>query len=107
MDAEWDKVKLDNPELYLSSHTDKLIILNEIQRIPELFQNLRGIIDKGRREGKGNSRFFLLGSASVDLLKQSGESLAGRISFVELGPFNILEFQDDLDLLWCRGGLSK
>ena len=100
-----DREKLTDAALYLSAHEDKLVILDEIQRVPELFQALRGIIDRGRRRGLRAGRFLLLGSASIDLLKQSGESLAGRIAFVELGPFNVLEFGEDAqERLWVRGG---
>ncbi|MDG2123815.1 MAG: AAA family ATPase [Verrucomicrobiales bacterium] len=80
LESQSDLIKLTEPELYLSSHADRLVILDEIQRKPELFQSLRGLIDKSRRSGSGNGRFLLLGSASMDLLRQSGESLAGRIS---------------------------
>src|SRR5262249_6654744 len=82
-----DRGKLTDATLYLSGHEDKLVILDEVQRAPELFLTLRGLIDKGRRRGLKTGRFLLLGSASIDLLRQSGESLAGRIAYVELGPF--------------------
>lgn len=76
--------------------------------MPELFQQLRGIIDRGRRSGKANGRFLLLGSAAMDLLKQSGESLAGRISYVELGPFDAMEIDPaSLETLWVRGGFPR
>ena len=105
LEAVPDREKLANPLLYLSAHEDKLVILDEIQRMPELFQALRGLIDKGRQRGKKAGRFLLLGSASIDLLKQSGESLAGRIAFVELNPFDILEVgEEDHGTLWARGG---
>ena len=81
------------------------MILDEVHRTPELFQSLRGLIDRGRRRGKQVGRFLLLGSASVDLIKQSGESLAGRIAFLELAPFDVLEVKhDQVDRLWLRGG---
>lgn len=102
-----DREKLSDPVLFLSQYDDRLVILDEIHRIPELFQSLRGIIDKGRRSGKGKGRFLLLGSAAIDLLRQSGESLAGRIAYVDMGPFDILEVGDHDDKvvsLWCRGG---
>jgi uncharacterized protein len=99
------RAKLADPESYLSGHEDKLVILDEVHRVPELFQALRGLIDSGRRRGKGVGRFLLLGSASIDLLKQSGESLAGRISYLELEPFDALEVPfDQMDELWVRGG---
>ena len=70
-----------------------LIILDEIQRIPESFPQFRGLIDKERQEGNKSALFLFLGSASMDLLKQSSESLAGRISYFELFPINILEIE--------------
>ena len=100
-----DREKLSDAALYLSGHEDKMVILDEVQRVPELFQTLRGLIDKGRRHGIRAGRFLLLGSASIDLLKQSGESLAGRIAYVELGPFDVLEVDGDgREKLWIRGG---
>ena len=100
-----DREKLSDAALYLSGHEDKLVILDEVHRAPELFQTLRGLIDQGRRRGIRAGRFLLLGSASIDLLKQSGESLAGRIAYVELEPFNVMEVDGDArDALWTRGG---
>jgi len=102
-----DRAKLTDAELYLSAHEDKLVILDEVQRAPELFQTLRGLIDRGRKAGRGTGRFLLLGSASIDLLKQSGETLAGRIAYVELCPLDILEVDstpETLNRLWLRGG---
>jgi predicted AAA+ superfamily ATPase len=100
-----DLAKLDDPEGYLSAHEEKLVILDEIHRVPGLFPVLRGIIDAGRRRGKRTGRFLLLGSAQIDLLRQSGESLAGRISYLDLSPFDLLEVgREDLNKLWLRGG---
>ena len=100
-----DREKLTDASLYLSGHAEDLVILDEVQRAPELFQTLRGLIDKERRRDIRAGRFLLLGSASIDLLKQSGESLAGRIAYVELGPFNVLEVEGDAsETLWVRGG---
>ena len=100
-----DREKLADAALYLSGHEDRLVILDEIQRAPELFQTLRGLIDKGRRRNVVAGRFLLLGSASIDLLKQSGESLAGRIAYVELEPLNVLEVDVEArEKLWIRGG---
>jgi predicted AAA+ superfamily ATPase len=104
-ESEADRAKLAEPELYLAQHEDKLVILDEVHRLPEIFQPLRGLIDKGRRKGLRTGRFLLLGSASIDLLAQSGESLAGRISYLEMGPLGILEVpKQDGDKLWLRGG---
>jgi predicted AAA+ superfamily ATPase len=100
-----DLAKISDPESYLSAHADKLVIIDEIQRQPHLFPVLRGLIDQGRRKGQTAGRFLLLGSASIDLLQQSGETLAGRIAYLELGPFNILETGENyLNQLWVRGG---
>ena len=105
LESPGDQAKLTDPELYLAEHEDKLVILDEVHRRPNLFQPLRGLIDKGRRGGRGTGRFLLLGSASIDLLKQSGETLAGRISYAELAPFDILELgRESIDRLWIRGG---
>lgn len=99
----------DNPQTYLRAHADELVILDEVQRVPGLFQELRGVIDRGRQgEGRANGRFLLLGSASRELLAQSGESLAGRIAYRELTPLGITEIpRDGLDSLWLRGGFPE
>jgi hypothetical protein len=91
--------------LYLAEHEDRLVILDEVHRVPDLFRSLRGLIDRGRRKGRRAGRFLLLGSASMDLLRQSGETLAGRIAYLELNPFNLLEIDAKRqDRLWLRGG---
>jgi uncharacterized protein len=85
-----------------------LVILDVVHRVPELFQGLRGIIDRGRRRGKANGRFLLLGSAAMDLLRQTGESLAGRIAYLDLGPFDALEIDPvAIETLWVRGGFPR
>lgn len=105
LESDADRAKLAEPELYLAAHADKLVILDEVHRLPDLFQILRGLIDAGRRSGQKSGRFLLLGSASIDLLRQSGESLAGRISYLEMHPLDALEVgADKLDRLWVRGG---
>jgi len=105
LESAADRAKIAEPELYLADHEDELVILDEVHRLPNLFQTLRGLIDRGRRRGKRTGRFLLLGSASIDLLQQSGETLAGRIAYVELAPFDVLEFaREQLDSLWVRGG---
>jgi uncharacterized protein len=105
LESDADRARLADPELYLAGHEDKLVILDEVHRLPGLFQILRGLIDQGRRKGRRAGRFLLLGSASLDLLHQSGESLAGRISYLEMGPINGLEVPSkDLPSLWNRGG---
>lgn len=108
LEDESDRVKLSDPNQYLRDHEDQLVILDEVHRAPEIFQPLRGIIDRGRRSGKVNGRFLLLGSAAMDLLRQSGETLAGRISYLELGPFDVLETgAAAIDALWVRGGFPR
>lgn len=103
-----DREKLSNPEIYLKAHEDKLVILDEIQRMPNIFQVLRGLVDAGIKKGITSNRFLLLGSASIELLRQSGESLAGRISYMELCTLDVLEIASkDIEKLWVRGGFPK
>jgi len=85
----------------------KLVVLDEIHRMPALFEALRGVIDTGRRSGYRIGRFLILGSASIDLLRQFGEALAGRIEYVDLTPLCATEIDGDdapRQLLWVRGG---
>ncbi|MCY3969212.1 MAG: ATP-binding protein [Acidobacteria bacterium] len=105
-----DRRRLAEPALFLGALDDHLVVLDEIHRVPELFQPLRGIIDRGRRAGKGVGRFLILGSASVDLLRQTGESLAGRVAMLELTPLTALEVGDrqaERERLWQRGGFPE
>ncbi|MEI7825955.1 MAG: ATP-binding protein [Chlorobiaceae bacterium] len=105
LESEQDRAKMAQPELYLQDHQDKLLILDEVHRVPGLFPLLRGLIDSGRRSGRKSGQYLLLGSASLELLKQSGETLAGRIAYLELSPFNVLETSAlATDDLWVRGG---
>jgi predicted AAA+ superfamily ATPase len=102
-----DIQKLSEPELFLRQHSGKLICLDEIQRMPEIFPVLRSIID----EDRGNRHFLILGSASPELIKQSSETLAGRIAYLELTPLLHQEilptFQDGvLAEYWARGGMQ-
>lgn len=108
LESERDRARLAEPELYFDDHAEELLVLDEIQRLPGLFEVLRGVIDRGRRTGNANGRFLLLGSASLELLEQSGESLAGRIAFIELAPFDVTEVGvKQLDRLWVRGGFPE
>ena len=109
LESPTDRQKLADPEFFLNRFSDRLVILDEIHRIPELFQVLRVLIDEGRRQGRGKGRFLLLGSAGIELLGQSGESLAGRIEFVHLTPFQILELSKKKlwELHWLRGGFPE
>ncbi len=107
LEAREDRAKLIEAALFLRDYEDRLVVLDEIHRIPELCQTLRGLIDQGRRRGRRTGRFLILGSASMDLLRQSGESLAGRIAYVYLAPFDVLETvktDTDQTALWVRGG---
>lgn len=108
LESEGDRAKLAEPELYLAQHADKLVILDEVQRTPGIFRSLRGLIDSGRRRGRGRGRFLVLGSASIDLLRQSSESLAGRIRYLELASLDAGEAgRKRLDALWLRGGFPE
>ncbi|MEM6405326.1 MAG: ATP-binding protein, partial [Pseudomonadota bacterium] len=105
LESPRDRSKLTDPEHYLQQHQNKLIILDEIHRMPELFQILRGLVDQYRRQGQTRCRFLVLGSASMELLQQTGETLAGRIAYVELYPFNLREVgTNQWQTLWLRGG---
>jgi predicted AAA+ superfamily ATPase len=107
LELQSDRAKLADPELYLSRYEDRLVILDEIHRLPGVFLTLRSLIDQRRRKGKRHGHFLLLGSAGVELLGQSAESLAGRIAYEELTPFTIDELPPDMttsDNLWVRGG---
>tara|TARA_R110002050_G_scaffold221441_1_gene357247 strand:+ start:12521 stop:13687 length:1167 start_codon:yes stop_codon:yes gene_type:complete len=99
-----DFAKLHDPVLYFEANQDKCIILDEIQRNPELFPVLRSMIDLNRVAG----RFILLGSASPTLIRDSSESLAGRIAYIELTPFNLTEItakeNPSTNKLWLQGG---
>lgn len=99
-----DRLKLADFNAFVLGCAGKLIILDEIQQKPEIFPQIRGIIDQQRRSGHPHGLFLFLGSASMDLLKQTGESLAGRIAYTELFPIDALEFDGSLDTLWLRGG---
>jgi predicted AAA+ superfamily ATPase len=109
LEAEADRARLSEPELYLADQLDRLIILDEIHRVPQLFLALRGLIDRARRAGRRAGLYLLLGSAALEMLKQSGETLAGRVSYLELSPFDILEVTKSAedaaaDRLWRQGG---
>jgi hypothetical protein len=107
LESPKDLIRLDDPAAFLSQQSDKLVILDEIHRKPDLFMILRGLIDENRRAGKKGEQFLLLGSASMDLLRQSSESLAGRIHYIEMSGLNVLEIKykglSDLHRLWLRG----
>ena len=99
---------MTEPELYLAQHEERLVIFDEIHRLPGIFATLRSLIDQRRRKGRRNGQFLLLGSASIDLLHQSAETLAGRIAYEELTPFSVAEVAASgvgtADQIWNRGG---
>lgn len=100
-----DRLRLDDADGFLRAQGDKLVILDEIHRMPGLFEVLRGIIDERRRSGQRFGHFLLLGSAALDLMQQSSETLAGGVAYLDIGPIHALEWPaDDLDTLWLRGG---
>ena len=108
LQSEADRAKLASPELYLAEQADKLVILDEIHHAPGLFPVLRGLIDRQRRAGRQAGQYLLLGSASMDLMRQSGESLAGRIAYLELPALTATEVGTErLDALWLRGGFPQ
>lgn len=107
LESPTDQAKLQEPEAYFDLHKRQLIILDEIQRVPELFAILRGVIDRRRRQGHKTGQFLIVGSASLDLLKQASESLAGRIAYKELPGLTATEISADTgdqNTLWLRGG---
>ncbi len=106
-----DLQKVKDIEAFHAENSNKLIILDEVQRLPEIFTSLRGIIDRERRRGNKTGQFLFLGSASIELLQQSSESLAGRIAYLELHPVDVLEYAgrspEKLNTLWVRGGFPE
>jgi len=111
LERRLDLQKVVDIRAFHAANHEKLIILDEVQRLPELFSELRGIIDQERRKGNKSGLFLFLGSASIDLLQQSGESLAGRIAYLELHPIDVLEYSDGdtdkVNTLWLRGGFPE
>src|ERR1700735_1922189 len=111
LESRIDLEKVRDINAFHDANSTKLICLDEVQRLPEVFAQLRGIIDKERRKGNKAGQFLFLGSASIDLLRQSSESLAGRISYIELHGIDVLEYagndQEMINTLWLRGGFPE
>lgn len=105
LESPRDENRLTEPELFFERYEDHLIIIDEVQRRPDLFPIIRAVIDKKRKPG----RFLLLGSASPVLIRESSESLAGRIAYEELLPLTLPEVKDisDTATLWLRGGFPE
>ena len=107
LESSADRGKLADARLFLVEYERRLVVLDEIHRAPGLFPELRGLIDRGRRRGRRTGRFLILGSASLDLLRQAGETLAGRIEYVPLHPFDVHDVPAETattTALWVRGG---
>ena len=108
LESEADRARLTAAELYLEAHLDRLVILDEVHRMPSLFPLLRSLVDRGRRRGRRKGLYLLLGSLSPEVSRQAGESLAGRASYLELAPFDLLELgPGGEETLWLRGGFPE
>lgn len=110
MERPADRRRLDDADAYLRAQNGKLVVIDEIQRAPGLFEVLRGIIDDRRAAGERFGHFLLLGSAALELMRQSSETLAGRVAYLEMGPVDILEAGAaslDAQTLWLRGGFPE
>lgn len=108
LESPTDLAKLEDASAYLLSRGDRLVIVDEVQRVPGLFDILRGVIDEQILAGRPTGHFLLLGSASLELLRQSSESLAGRIAYLELAPLDVLEVEPERRTdLWVRGGFPR
>ena len=114
LESPEDQSKLTNAEEYLRVRQNQLVVLDEVQRMPKVFEPLPGLIDHARRQAQksktstGNGLYLLLGSASLDLIQQSSETLAGRVAFMELSGLHRLEVPAELwDALWLRGGFPQ
>lgn len=111
MERPADRLRLDDADAYLRAQSGKLVVIDEIHRAPGLFEVLRGIIDERRAAGQRYGHFLLLGSAALDLMQQSAETLAGRVAYIEMSPVTLLEATAkstapplDERMLWTRGG---
>jgi predicted AAA+ superfamily ATPase len=105
-----DRRRLEDADHFLRAQAGKLVVIDEIHRAPGLFETLRGVIDERRREGDRTGHFLLLGSASLDLMRQASESLAGRVAYVELAPIDANEIGEagpGFETLWVRGGFPE
>ncbi len=110
LESNPDRNKLADADSYFSQHSDKLIVLDEIHRMPEIFATLRGQIDQRRRDGREAGHFLILGSAAIELMRQSSESLAGRAVQIEMTAIQPQELPDHgptIDKLWERGGFPR
>lgn len=109
MERPADRRRLDDADDYLRRQRGQLVIIDEIHRVPNLFEVLRGVIDDARAAGQRTGHFLLLGSAAIELMRQASETLAGRVAYLDVAPLNALETGAEphhiaLDALWLRGG---
>lgn len=106
MERPADRRKLDDADAYLRAQRGKLVVIDEIHRVPQLFEVLRGIIDDWRAAGQRSGHFLLLGSAALDLMQQASETLAGRVAYIDVTPLTVQEVGSAAtpDALWLRGG---
>ena len=110
MERPADRRRLDDADAYLRAQSGKLVVIDEIQRSPGLFEVLRGIIDDRRAAGERFGHFLLLSSAALELMRQSSETLAGRVAHLEIGPVDILDAGAagiDAQTFWVRGGFPE
>ncbi len=114
LESPEDRSKLADVEHFLRARLNQLVVLDEVQRMPTLFESLRGLIDHARRQQVTDQRlsdtglYLLLGSASLDLIQKSSETLAGRVAFMELSGLHRLEVSSDYwESLWLRGGFPR
>jgi predicted AAA+ superfamily ATPase len=106
LQAREDRAKLDDPAQFPDQFEDRLVVLDEIHRVPELFSALRGRSTADAGMGERHRGFSFWVHPSMDLLRQSSESLAGRVAYVEMGPLDVLE-TSDVGALWIRGGFPE
>lgn len=107
LERSTDVRKLEEPRAFLKGQVGRLTVIDEVHRTPNLFAELRGLIDERRRAGDRAGQFLLLGSASLDLVQHASESLAGRITYIDMGPISASEARlagIPIDTLWLRGG---
>lgn len=109
MERPADRRRLVDADDYLRRQRGQLVIIDEIHRVPNLFEVLRGVIDDARAAGQRTGHFLLLGSAAIELMRQASETLAGRVAYLDVAPLNALETGAEphhiaLDALWLRGG---
>ncbi len=105
-----DLRRLDDADAYLRAQQGKLVVIDEIHRAPGLFAVLRGVIDENRRRGHRTGQFLLLGSASIDLMRQASETLAGRVAYLDIAPLTAAEAGGagyETDAVWVRGGFPE